>query len=138
MTVPRPFKPFGRGQSDPPGHRRRGDQPVTFETRLHAEVEQIAADPPGGVPDGYGLRGLAVHAVYDPASGERWWAAAEYARTDAPSAARRLIGAGPTLADALVALRDRLHDPLGERAMNLRGGWDTQWSPGRRIERSRP
>lgn len=98
---------------------------------LHQQVAEIAADPPGGLPDSWRFVELYVYGVYDPESGEWWNAAAEYVRTDRMTGTRRLIGGGPSVRAALRALQGRLEEPLEQRRRQTKGGWDTNWQPGR-------
>jgi hypothetical protein len=113
-------------------------EPLTeHEADAYLRVEDDAIDPPGGIPDGWHFHQLNVHAHYDPHendTSELWKAAAEYKRTDRKNGTRRLVGSGPTLLDALDALHARIHDPLSERYRHSKGGWDTQWKPGRPKE----
>jgi len=113
-------------------------EPVTeYEANAYLRVEDDAIDPPGGIPDGWYFHQLDVRAHYDPhenPTNELWKAAAEYKRTDRKNGTRRLVGSGPTLLDALDALHARIHDPLSERYRHSKGGWDTQWKPGRPKE----
>lgn len=80
------------------------------------------------------MLGLEVHGEYHPHRGEWWQAAAAYTRCDHSTGTRRLIGAGPSVRAALVALERRLADPFGERRHHAKGGWDTQHQPGRVVE----
>lgn len=99
--------------------------------RYYHFVEEIAQDPPGGIPEGWEFIGLRTEATYDPENGEWWKAKAEYQRSNSATGTRRLIGAGFDLLEALMALRARLYDPLTERLDESRGGWDTNHEPGR-------
>lgn len=104
-------------------------------TALHRRVAEIAKDPPGGIPDSWRFLELYVYGDYDPEHGEWWNAAAEYVRTDQLTGTRRLIGGGPSVRAALRALHGRLEEPLEERRGQTKGGWDTNWQPGRVEER---
>lgn len=104
-------------------------------TALYRHVAEIAADPPGGIPDCWRFVELYVYGEYDPERGEWWNAAAEYVRTDQLTGTRRLIGGGPSVRAALRALQWRLEEPIEDRRRQTKGGWDTNWQPGRVAER---
>ncbi len=104
---------------------------TTDLTSHHQRVADLAHDPPGGIPEGWRFLDLSVYAIYDPDEGEWWNAAAEYVRTDRLTGTRRLIGGGPSVRAALRALYQRLEDPLAHRLDQTKGGWDTNWEPGR-------
>lgn len=109
--------------------------PTTDLTSHYQQVGDIAHDPPGGIPHGWRFLDLSVYAIYDPDEGEWWNAAAEYVRTDRLTGTRRLIGGGPSVRAALHALHERLDEPLTDRLEQSKGGWDTNWEPGRIHER---
>lgn len=98
---------------------------------LYRRVAELAEDPPGGTPEGWRFRELYIYGEFDPEHGEWWNAAAEYVRTDQLTGTRRLIGGGPSVQAALRALRGRLEEPLAQRRHHTKGGWDTNWQPGR-------
>lgn len=101
---------------------------------LYRRVARAAAQPPGGIPDGWQLLGLSVYGDYHPDTGQWWNAVAEFGRNDRATGTRRLIGAGPSVGAALIALQQRLADPLSTRRKQTKGGWDTRLEPGRVVQ----
>lgn len=110
---------------------RGGD--VDDATR-YRRVANAAHAPPGGIPEGWHLRGVTVTGEYHPDTGAWWQAAAHYGRHHQATGTRRLIGAGPSIRAALTALERRLSDPLATRREHTIGGWDTHHQPGRVVD----